>query len=120
EISKILQKLGLEAFANRHPMSLSGGQKQRTAIAGAVVSDRELVVFDEPTSGLDLKHMAKVGELLLQLRRMGRTVLVITHDYELIACCCSYVLHLEHGQVQEQYVLDEEGMGKLKDFFKVS
>ena len=98
-------------------MSLSGGQKQRVAIATAVVSDRELLVFDEPTSGLDLRHMQEVAMTLQHLQQMGKTVLVITHDYELIASCCTHVLHLESGKVQEQYRLDQEGFKRLRQFF---
>lgn len=99
------------------PMSLSGGQKQRVAIASAIVSGREMIVFDEPTSGLDFKHMKEVAQELQLLRKMGKTVLVITHDYELIASCCTHVLHLEKGTVADQYPFDETGAKKMKDFF---
>ena len=98
-------------------MALSGGQKQRVAIATALVSDRKILVFDEPTSGLDLHHMKEVAGELLTIQDLGKTSLVITHDYELIASWCTHVLHLEHGKVQEQYVLDAEGLQRLKDFF---
>lgn len=114
---QMLQRLGLLAFKNRHPMALSGGQKQRVAIATALISDRDILVFDEPTSGLDLQHMKDVANELAAIQKMGKTSLVITHDYELIVSCCTYVLHLEHGEVQAQYVLDEQGLGLLKNFF---
>ena len=65
-------------------MALSGGQKQRVAIACAVVSGAPLLLFDEPTSGLDLRHMQQVSDVLRLLREEGRTVLVITHDWELV------------------------------------
>ena len=52
-----------------------------------------------------------------QIQDMGKTSLVITHDYELIVSCCTYVLHLEHGEIQEQYILDEKGLQRLKEFF---
>ena len=87
------------------------------AIATAVVSDREILIFDEPTSGLDLRHMQEVAMTLQNLQQMGKTVLVITHDYELIASCCTHVLHLESGEVQEQYRLDQEGFERLGQFF---
>ena len=48
---------------------------------------------------------------------MGKTSLVITHDYELIVSCCTYILHLEHGTVQEQYALDAAGLQRLQRFF---
>ena len=103
---RIAAELDLDDCFDRHPMSLSGGQKQRVAIAAAIAAGREIVVFDEPTSGLDLTHMAEVA---LQLRRMAgkvKVIIVITHDYELIANACSYVLRMEGGEIAEQYPLD--------------
>ena len=79
-----LKKLDLAELADTHPMALSGGQKQRVAIACAVVSGAPLLLFDEPTSGLDLRHMQQVSDVLRLLREEGRTVLVITHDWELV------------------------------------
>ena len=119
KIDDTLKQLDLECFSERHPMSLSGGQKQRVAIASALASDREVFVFDEPTSGLDLFHMNEVAQEFTALRLMGKTSVVITHDYELIASCCTHVLHLEHGEVHEQYALDEIGLKKLQRFFTV-
>ena len=98
-------------------MALSGGQKQRVAIAAALVSERKVLVLDEPTSGLDLQHMKEVADELITLQEMGKTSLVITHDYELIVSCCTHVLHLEHGAVREQYALDAAGLQRLKNFF---
>lgn len=113
----ILDRLDLLEFKDRHPMALSGGQKQRVAIATALVSERKILVLDEPTSGLDLQHMKEVADELVTIQEMGKTTLVITHDYELIVSCCTHVLHLEYGKVQEQYALDAEGIQRLKDFF---
>lgn len=113
----ILDRLDLREFKDRHPMALSGGQKQRVAIAAALVSERTVLVLDEPTSGLDLQHMKEVADELVMLQELGKTTLVITHDYELVVSCCTHVLHLEHGCVQEQYALDAAGMQRLKDFF---
>ena len=113
----ILDRLDLLQFKERHPMALSGGQKQRVAIATALVSDRKILVLDEPTSGLDLQHMKEVADELVTIQKMGKTSLVITHDYELIVSCCTHVLHLEHGVVQEQYALDAAGLQLLKNFF---
>ena len=81
-------------------MALSGGQKQRVAIASALAADASLLLFDEPTSGLDHKHMETVGELLKSLAVQGRTVIVSTHDPELISICCEYVLCLEKGRIK--------------------
>ncbi|MBE7070259.1 MAG: ABC transporter ATP-binding protein [Ruminococcaceae bacterium] len=96
---KILDSLGILEFKDKHPMALSGGQKQRVAIASAMAADAKLMLFDEPTSGLDYSHMEKVGELLKELASTGDTVLVATHDPELIELCCDYVLCIENGKL---------------------
>ena len=96
---EILDSLGIVEYKEKHPMALSGGQKQRVAIASAMAADAKLMLFDEPTSGLDFSHMEKVGGLLKTLARSGNTVLVATHDPELIELCCDYVLCIEHGKL---------------------
>lgn len=96
---ELLNRLGLIEYKDIHPMALSGGQKQRVAIASALASDAKILLFDEPTSGLDYSHMEKVAELLQQLANAGATVIVSTHDPELISECCDFVLGLNHGKV---------------------
>ena len=86
---EILRKLDLGPFLERHPQSLSGGQKQRLAIACALASGRKVILLDEPTSGLDYAHMMETARLLKQLQGMGTTILVVTHDSELIHACCT-------------------------------
>lgn len=95
---EILESLGLLDYKDTHPMALSGGQKQRVAIASAIASDAEILLFDEPTSGLDYSHMEKVSELLKDLAKTGASVIVSTHDPELISECCDYVLGINHGK----------------------
>ncbi len=87
-IAAALKQLDLEDCRDAHPMSLSGGQKQRLAIACALCSGRDFLLFDEPTSGLDYQSMLRVSDLLKQLRDSGKTIVVVTHDSELIRCCC--------------------------------
>ena len=86
---EILKQLDLDGFLDRHPQSLSGGQKQRLAIACALASGRKILLLDEPTSGLDYAHMMETAALLKQLQSLGATILVVTHDSELIRACCS-------------------------------
>ena len=112
----ILSKLGLLEMKNLHPMSLSGGQKQRVAIAGAVASEREIIIFDEPTSGLDLRHMEQVSECLKALKQMGKTLIIVSHDLELILKTCDFVLHFEKGKVTEKYSI-ESNSDELISFF---
>lgn len=102
KIQKILLELDLAEFSQRHPMSLSGGQKQRTAIASAMLANKEILIFDEPTSGLDFKHMEQTAQLLSSLKNR-KTVFVVTHDPELISRCCTHILRIENGRVAEFY-----------------
>ena len=113
----LLAQLDLLALKGRHPMSLSGGQKQRVAIATALAAERDILLFDEPTSGLDRRHMEEVAALLRALRDSGRTVYVITHDYELLLACCTSAVHFEKGMIREQYPLTGEGLSKLRTYF---
>ena len=80
----LLKELGLYEYRDAHPSTLSGGQKQRLAIACAVFSGRRILILDEPTSGLDGQNMRLIAERLKSEARNGRTILVITHDRELI------------------------------------
>lgn len=98
---KILDDLGLLEYKDTHPMALSGGQKQRVAIASAIAAGAKILLFDEPTSGLDYSHMEKVGNLLRKLAGSGSTVLVSTHDPELIEQCCDYELYIRKGRVKD-------------------
>nr|WP_300144043.1 ABC transporter ATP-binding protein [Propionicimonas sp.] len=98
-VAEILAGLDLADVAERHPMSLSGGQRQRTAIAAAVASGAEVVVFDEPTSGLDRRHMGEVAGRIADLVDDGRLVVVVTHDEELIEACATYLVRLTDGRV---------------------
>lgn len=117
ELTLILESVGLEGLEERHPLSLSGGQKQRLAIAGAIASDRQIFIFDEPTSGLDGKHMKQVAANLELLKSLGKTILLISHDYELITLCATEVIEIEAGKLVNQYPLTSENANKLVSFF---
>ena len=94
KVQELMEKLGLWEFKNRHPMSLSGGQKQRVAIASSMLAGKEILIFDEPTSGLDYRHMIQTAELFIRLKESGKSVLIITHDRELIRKCCTFEIHI--------------------------
>ena len=90
----LLKEFGLYEYRDAHPSALSGGQKQRLAIACAIFSGRRILILDEPTSGLDGQNMRLIAERLKSEARNGRTVLVITHDRELIESCCDTVVEV--------------------------
>ncbi|CRH85422.1 ABC transporter ATP-binding protein [Fannyhessea vaginae] len=90
----ILRQFDLDFLAHRHPQSLSGGQKQRLAIACALATGRKILTLDEPTSGLDYAHMQELAQLLSKLKSMNTTIVVVTHDSELIHACCTRLIHM--------------------------
>ena len=94
---RILASMDLLPFRELHPLALSGGQKQRVAVASALASQKDLLIFDEPTSGLDRQHMLEVAENLRRLSALGKTIFLITHDPELVQECCEYLFffHVE-------------------------
>ena len=98
DVERVLEMLDLSHLRERHPMSLSGGQKQRVAIASAILAGKEILIFDEPTSGLDFRHMEQTAALLSSLKGK-QTVLIVTHDPELIQRCCDHIVCIENGTV---------------------
>lgn len=94
----LLARLGLADHAGHRPEQLSGGQQQRVALARALANDPELLVCDEPTSALDAESGLRVAELLREVAREGRAVLVVTHDARLLRFA-DRVVHLEDGRV---------------------
>lgn len=112
-----LNSLDLSLIKDAHPLAISGGQQQRVAIASAIASNSEIIIFDEPTSGLDLYHMKEVSHLLKILKDKEKLIFLITHDYELICECCTHILQLEKGIAKDNYSLDEKGFLKIQTFF---
>lgn len=114
----ILRTMNLSEFKDVHPMALSGGQKQRLAVASAIAADKEFLIFDEPTSGLDYAHMREVAGSITRLARAGKTVFIISHDPELIAACCNYLIFLDGGKVVWSGGWSAAVIEKVKAFFE--
>jgi len=115
---KILSVLDLLVYKDRHPMSLSGGQKQRVAISGAIASHKEIIVYDEPTSGLDYRHMKEVSACIKKLSEMGKTQMIITHDPELVANCCDYLVFMNNGTVSRFGEWTDENIEFVSYYFE--
>ena len=114
----ILEALNLSEFRDVHPMALSGGQKQRLAVASAIAADKEFLIFDEPTSGLDYAHMREVAENITRLAHAGKTVFIISHDPELIAACCNYLIFMDGGKLVWSGGWSQAIMEKVQAFFE--
>lgn len=98
EITKILRRLDLLDYKDKHPMTLSGGQKQRLALAVATLANKDIMIFDEPTSGLDYGNMIKVRELIKELSS-NRIVFVATHDRELMGLLCTRRMEISNESI---------------------
>ncbi|MGI8673477.1 MAG: cell division ATP-binding protein FtsE [Luteitalea sp.] len=97
--SGLLQQVGLQHRMDAYPLQLSGGEQQRVAIARALMNQPVLLLADEPTGNLDRALSLEVMETFRAINAGGTTVLMATHDLELIAYVNRRVVHLQHGQV---------------------
>lgn len=109
---EMLAKVGLEDRVNHLPNELSGGQKQRVCIARALVNNPEVILADEPTGALDSKTSEQIMELLVQLNKEGKTVIIVTHEEE-IAAYASRVITLKDGMITDDRRRAHEHMGEL-------
>lgn len=104
--AELLDRVGLGDRAHHKPTELSGGQQQRVAIARALVNDPALILADEPTGNLDTASGASIMELLSELHRSGRTVIVVTHDARMTQFA-THTVSLLDGQIVEENALKQ-------------
>jgi len=103
-VPQVLDMVGLADKAKNFPHELSGGEKQRVAIARAMIHRPEVIIADEPTGNLDPFHTAEIINLLLKINDLGTTVILATHDKEVINSLEKRVITLDHGKI----IRDEE------------
>jgi energy-coupling factor transporter ATP-binding protein EcfA2 len=95
----LLSRLRLDELARAYPRDLSTGERQRAALAAILVAEPEILLLDEPTRGLDYADKERLTAILNDLRQQGGTVVMATHDVELVARCADRVVILGEGQV---------------------
>ena len=109
-VHELLELVGLEAYHNHYPSQLSGGQKQRVGIARALANEPRLLLCDEATSALDPQTTSSILSLLLNINsRLGMTILLITHEMNVIRSLCDRVVILDQGKLVE--------MGEVSQIF---
>ncbi|XQE67087.1 methionine ABC transporter ATP-binding protein [Pseudomonas sp. P3C3] len=102
-VAELLARVGLSEHANKYPAQLSGGQKQRVGIARALSTNPKILLCDEATSALDPQTTAQVLQLLAEINReLGLTIVLITHEMDVIRRVCDQVAVMDGGSIVEQ------------------
>ena len=98
---RLLERVGLQAHANKYPGELSGGQQQRVAIARALAMDPIAMLFDEPTSALDPEMINEVLDVMIALAKEGMTMMVVTHEMGFARKVAHRVVFMDQGEIVE-------------------
>jgi len=98
-VERALSATHLEAMKNRRPETLSGGEKRRLAIAGILAMEPECLILDEPFANLDLESIRDVVEILVELHKSGKTLIVVTHELEKILPFADKLIILDNGEL---------------------
>ena len=99
--TKLLERVGLVAHADKFPGQLSGGQQQRVAIARALAMDPVCMLFDEPTSALDPEMIGEVLDVMVELAQEGMTMMVVTHEMGFARKVAQRVVFMDRGEIVE-------------------
>ena len=102
EAMELLERVGLADRKNDYPRQLSGGQKQRIAIVRALIMHPEVLLLDEITEALDPEMVHEVLQVVLDLAKSGRTMLIVTHEMAFAKAIADRVLFFEHGEIVEE------------------
>jgi cell division transport system ATP-binding protein len=97
-INKVLKKVKLKELINKFPHELSGGEQQRIAIARSLLNKPKIILADEPTGNLDPTTSLEIMEVLKKINKNGTTVIIATHDYEIISKFPAKTLRIENGK----------------------
>ena len=103
KVLKVLDLVGLKNKAKHYPNQLSGGEQQRVAIARAIVNGPKLLICDEPTGNLDQNTSLEIMEVLNEINKLGTTIIMVTHDTEIVAKMGKRVILLDNGRILKDY-----------------
>lgn len=103
-VPAILNTVGLGDKLKCYPNELSGGEQQRVALARALANNPKIIIADEPTGNIDPEMSIEIMNLLLKINRLGKTVIVVTHEKSLVDYYQQRVVTIEHGRVVEDKV----------------
>lgn len=115
-----LELVGMGDFLEARPSQLSGGQKQRVAIARALTMDPDLILFDEPTSALDPEMVGEVLSAIRNLRDLGLTMIIVTHEMDFAKKVSDKVIFMDGGKILEEGspedIFDNPKFERTRDF----
>ena len=103
KVMKVLDLVGLKNKAKQYPTHLSGGEQQRVAIARAIVNGPKILICDEPTGNLDPKTSMEIMEVLEAINELGTTVIMVTHDIDIVKKMKKRVIKLDSGRIVKDY-----------------
>ena len=103
KVMKVLDLVGLKNKAKQYPNQLSGGEQQRVAIARAIVNGPKLLICDEPTGNLDPKTSMEIMEVLKAINDLGTTIVMVTHDLDIVEKMKKRVVLLDSGRILKDY-----------------
>lgn len=101
KILEVAKQLGIEKQLNKLPTQMSGGQQQRIAIARSLVSGADIILADEPTGALDNRNGIELMEILKELNKLGKTIILVTHDNE-IAKYAKKIIYIKDGRIENE------------------
>lgn len=101
KILELAKQLGIEKQLNKLPTQMSGGQQQRIAIARSLVSGADIILADEPTGALDNRNGIELMEILKELNKLGKTIILVTHDNE-IAKYAKKIIYIKDGRIENE------------------
>ena len=107
EAKELLSRVGLGDKANSYPRQLSGGQKQRVAIVRALCMHPEILLFDEVTAALDPEMVREVLDVMLDLAKQGRTMIIVTHEMQFAKAVADKIVFIDQGKILEEATPEE-------------
>ena len=110
EAETLLKRIGLLDKKNAYPRQLSGGQRQRTAIVRALCMHPEIMLFDEVTASLDPEMVYEVLDVMMEMAKVGRTMVIVTHEMQFARVAADRIIFMDQGKILEE--------GRPEDFFR--
>lgn len=110
EAETLLKRIGLLDKKNAYPRQLSGGQRQRTAIVRALCMHPEIMLFDEVTASLDPEMVYEVLDVMMEMAKVGRTMVIVTHEMQFARVAADRIIFMDQGRILEE--------GRPEDFFR--